>query len=83
MELIEEKETDRLSLISCLEWCSHDHLVVYSCSIRPGGYSVIRVMFKVAANVPNARFSSYQYRTEMQRWRKIVNRLVKIFVQIF
>lgn len=58
---IQEKETDRLSLISCLEWRIHDHLVLYSCSIWPSGYLVIRVMFKVAANVSNVCLCYYHY----------------------
>lgn len=61
MELIQGKETDRLSLISCLECHIHGRLVVYSCSIWSSGYLVIRVMFKVAANVSNACLCFHQF----------------------
>lgn len=61
MDLNQKKETERLSLKSGLECRSHDHLVVYSGSIWPSGYLVIRVMFKVAANVSTACSCYYQY----------------------
>lgn len=60
VDLNQKKETERLSLKSGLECRSHDHLVVYSCSIWPSGYLVIRVMFKVAANVSTAYLCYYQ-----------------------
>lgn len=80
MELIQEKGTDRLFLISCLEWRIRDHLVVYSCSIWPSGYLVIRVMFKVAAHVANACLCTSK--TEMQLWKKNVCIVLKIFLTI-
>lgn len=64
MDLNQKKETERLSLKSGLECRGRDPLVVYSCSIWPSGYLLIRVMFKVAANVSTAHSCYYQYNRE-------------------